>query len=324
LDYLLVYLFLGLSIVFSFWVSLVEATYLTARSTSLMAALNAGNQRASRALRIISDRTRLISATTFVDTFSNVVLASTTGLIFSGDFGVIGWIYSAILGSLGIMIFLYLFPKAIGVEHATRMAIFLAPSSYILLKVLSPITAPLASLASRLSSRLVGKPAHRDSQLVSEFEAFLMLLERSGHVTPGSRRFLKSALSSSKVKVGYVATPVKKLVTVNPNATVGEAVAIMGRSLHANLPVYDATNHAFLGAITFNSIAPALAAGRYSDRITEYILEPPRVSFDDYVSKAMEDMERTGITMSLVMKDGDVAGMITLTDILEEILDVKV
>jgi len=79
-----------------------------------------------------------------------------------------------------------------------------------------------------------------------------------------------------------------------------------------------------LGAITFKSIAPALAAGRYSDSIVQYIVEPPRVKHDDYVSTAMEDMEKSGITMALVTKDGDVTGMITLTDILEEILDIKV
>jgi CBS domain containing-hemolysin-like protein len=321
---LLIYLLLLLSIVISFWVSLVEATYLTVRSTSLMEALNAGNQKASKALKIIGNKTRLVSTTTFVDTISNVVLASTTGLIISSVLGPIGWVYSAVLGSLGIMVFLYLFPKAVGVEHATSMAITLAPTSWVLLKVLSPITVPLAALASRLSSRFVGKPVPRETQLVNEFEAFLMLLERSGHVTPGSRRFLKSALSSSKVKVGDVATPTKKLVTISQDATVGDAVATMGRSMHANLPVYDAIKHVFLGAITFKSIAPALAAGRYSDSIVQYIVEPPRVKHDDYVSTAMEDMEKSGITMALVTKDGDVTGMITLTDILEEILDIKV
>lgn len=64
-----------------------------------------------------------MSVTTFVDTVSNVFLATTIGLILSDHFSPIGWVYSPIGGSFVIMTLLYLLPKAIGTENALRMSI---------------------------------------------------------------------------------------------------------------------------------------------------------------------------------------------------------
>src|SRR2546428_8931400 len=139
----------------------MEATYLTVRPVSLNAAARSGTKGAVQALELIREKTRLVSTTTFLDTITNVVLASSIGLIFSEFFGPLGWVYSAILGSFLIMIFLFLLPKAIGIENSVRMAIRLAPSSLALVKVLSPVAVPLTNFARSLSQQLMGSQATR-------------------------------------------------------------------------------------------------------------------------------------------------------------------
>ena len=142
-----VYAALAGAVVVSFWSSVVEATYLTLRPFSLSSSIEAGSSKAAAALEIVSEKTRLVSVTTFIDTISNVVLASTIGLIFSDYFGPIGWVYTAVFGSLIIMVLLYLLPKAIGIENALRMSLFLAPSSKVLMGFFAPIAVPLTSIA---------------------------------------------------------------------------------------------------------------------------------------------------------------------------------
>jgi Mg2+/Co2+ transporter CorB len=127
------------AILLSFWISLVEATYLTARPAPLRLASESGERKANTAISITNEKTRLVSTTTFVDTFANVVIATTVGLILSNILGDYGWVFSAVFGSLAIMVFLYLLPKAIGIENSTRMAILLAPSTNFLLRILSPV-----------------------------------------------------------------------------------------------------------------------------------------------------------------------------------------
>src|ERR1700756_5514335 len=137
-----VYVSLLAAVLIAFYSSLVEATYLTLRPFSLSSSISNGSAKAAKALEIVSEKTRLVSVTTFIDTISNVVLASTIGLIFSDAFGPIGWVYSAVAGSFAIMTLLYLLPKAIGIENALRMSLFLSPSTKLLMDGLAPIAVP--------------------------------------------------------------------------------------------------------------------------------------------------------------------------------------
>lgn len=119
--------------------------------------------------------------TTLLDTISSVALASSLGLILSETFGPIGWVYDTIVGSLIIMIVLYLLPKAIGIENSTRMALFLLPSSKLFLDVFVPVAVSLTKFVCVLSQALV-KPSYREIDLVDGFEDVITILEKAWHI----------------------------------------------------------------------------------------------------------------------------------------------
>jgi putative hemolysin len=313
------------AVLLSFWISLVEATYLTARPTPLRLASEGGDKRAITALKITNEKTQLVSTTTFVDTFSNVVIATCMGLILFSLLGNYGWIYDDVVGSVAIMVFLYLLPKAIGIENSGRMAITLAQSSELLLRVLSPVAVPLTSFASHLSRRLMVDRSGTDTKsLVNEFEDFLILLERAGHVAPDAGKVIRTALSSSKSVAGDFATPLNEIVSIGTKSSVSEALKVMGESGHPHLPIRDETTLSFVGAVTFGSLSPAMANGRFSDNIMTYSVEPARVDIKDATVTVMERMEEAKVTMAFIDQAGIIFGMATLTDILEVVLGIKV
>lgn len=320
----IVYLPLCIAIVLSFWVSLIEATYLTVRPASLRLAGESGDGRAITAINLTNEKTRLVSMTTFVDTFSNVVIATTVGLILSSILGDYGWIASAVFGSLIIMIFLYLLPKAMGIENSAKMAIVLAPSSNVLLKILSPVAVPLTSFAGRLSRKIiVNKSDANKSSLVNEFEDFLIMLERAGHVAPDAGKVIRSALSSSQSLAGDFVTPAHQIVSVAATSNVLEALKVMGESTHPHLPIKD-ENSDYVGAVTFGSLSPALANGRLTDNILGYSVQPARVDAKDATATVMDRMQEANVTMAFVHQGDRILGVVTLTDILEVVLGLKV
>ncbi len=319
-----VYLILGAATIVSFWASLVEATYLTVRPLSLASASRNGDARADKALKITHEKTKLVSTTTFLDTVSNVVLASTIGLAFSEFFGPIGWVYSAVVGSLIIMVLLILLPKAVGIENPVRMAIFLAPSSLALLDVFAPIAVPMTSFARSLSQRIIGKPAYKEEDLVNEFEDMLGMLEKAGHIEPDAGKILRSAMSSSKSNAGDALTPIGEIISVDVASNVQDALKSMGKSNHPRLPVYDRKSDRYVGAVTFRSLSGAMSAGKFSANIIDHMVQPARVETDESVATVMDRMQKVGSTIAFVYESGRMVGVITLTDILERILGVKV
>lgn len=319
-----VYVSLIVATFVSFWSSLVEATYLTLRPFSLSSSIKDGSTRAATALEIVSEKTRLVSVTTFIDTISNVVLATTMGLILSDLFGPIGWVYSAVGGSFVIMTLLYLLPKAIGIENALRMSIILAPSTMVIMAVLAPLAVPLTNFARSLSEKLVGKPGYREVDLAAEFEDVVSMLEKGGHIEPDAGRLLRAALASSNSTAFDAITPVEEIVSIDSNSTVFEALKAMGLTNHPRMPVYDAKRKMYVGAVTSRTISRAVSRDHIDVGIHDYMIQPARVSRDDSLHTVIDKMQDAGATIAFVFDDHRVLGMITLSDILERLLGVKV
>ncbi len=79
-----------------------------------------------------------------------------------------------------------------------------------------------------------------------------------------------------------------------------------------------------MGAVTFRSLAQATAQGKFDESIQGYMAQPARVRSDLPVAAVMDIMRKSAVTMAFVFGDGEVMGMLTLTDILEVVLGVKV
>jgi CBS domain containing-hemolysin-like protein len=319
-----VYVALLAAIFVAFWSSLVEATYLTLRPFSLSSSINDGSANAAKALEIVSEKTRLVSVTTFIDTISNVILASASGLILSDVFGPIGWVINAVVVSFAIMTLLYLLPKAIGIENALRMSIYLAPSTKVLMDVLAPIAVPLTSFARSLSERLVGKPGYKEVDLAAEFEDVVTMLEKAGHIEPDAARLLRTALASSKSSVSDLLTPTKEIIAIDSEATILDALKAMGQTNHPRMPVYDAKKKSYVGALTFRTVSKAISRDLIDSHIRDYIIQPARVSKDDGLGAVIEKMQDAGTTIAFVIDGETMVGMITLSDIIERVMGVKV
>jgi len=319
-----VYVSLAASILVAFWSSLVEATYLTLRPFSLSSSIGGGSTKAVTALEIVSEKTRLVSVTTFIDTISNVVLATSIGLILSDFFGPMGWVYSAVGGSFVIMTLLYLLPKAIGIENALRMSITLAPSTKMLMAVLSPLAVPLTNFARWLSEGLVGKPGYKEVDLAAEFEDVVSMLEKGGHIEPDAGRLLRTALASSSTTAADATTPAEEIVSIDSESSVFEALKAMGQTNHPRMPVYDAKRKTYIGAVTSTTISRAASRDHMDYGIREYMIQPARVFKDDSLPTVIDKMQDAGTTIAFVFDDDKMLGMVTLSDILERLLGVKV
>ncbi|MDV3244835.1 MAG: CNNM domain-containing protein [Nitrososphaerales archaeon] len=320
----IVYVSLAVATVLSFWSSMVEATYLTLHPFSLNSSIRDGSSNAGKALAIVGEKTKLVSVTTFIDTISNVVLASSIGLILAEFFGPIGWVYSAVLGSLVIMTLLYLLPKAIGIENSLRMAIYLAPTSKFVLESLSPIAVPMTSLARALSQRIVGKSSYREADLVDEFEDVVTMLEKAGHIEPDAGRLLRTALASSRSTANDILTDIEQIVHVLSEGTVYDALRAMGRTNHPRLPVFDPTKKLYIGAVTFRTISRAIDRDHFNESVVDYMIQPAKVAKAEGLASVMEKMQDAGTTIAFVYDGNSMVGMITLSDIIEQLLGVKV
>src|SRR5450759_4749867 len=92
-----VYVILTVAVAVSFWTALLEATFLTVRPLSMTVASTGGKAKATKAIKVVGEKTRLVSTTTLLSTFADAILATTTGLVLSDAFGPEGWVFAIII-----------------------------------------------------------------------------------------------------------------------------------------------------------------------------------------------------------------------------------
>jgi putative hemolysin len=318
-----VYVALVAAAIVSFSIALVEATYLTVKRPSLFSMAKEGSGKAGKAMRITEEKAKLVSVTTFIDTVANVVLVTTMGIVLSGVFGPFGWIVSVVIGSLLIMIFLSLIPKTIAVENPVKIAVALSPATLATINAMSPVSGPLAGLAKRIAVRFGGKRTYREDEISEELESAIDMLEADSRFGPDAGRMIRTTLMSAQSTVMDVATPVEKIVSVKANATVKEALNVMGSSHHPRIPVFDEAKSEFVGVVTFRSLAKGISENGMDGETLEYLVQPAKVQADDSIASAMDSMSGAGVTIAFVYQEEKMIGVITVTDLLERILGFK-
>jgi magnesium and cobalt exporter, CNNM family len=222
------------------------------------------------------------------------------------------------------MTLLYLLPKAIGIENALRMSLVLAPSTKVIMSILAPVALPLTNFARALSVRLVGKPGYKEVDLAAEFEDVVTMLEKAGHIEPDAGKLLRIQLASSKNTAGTVLTPIDEIVSIDSESTVLDALRAMGQTNHPRMPVYDSKKKMYIGAVTSRTISKAVSRDHIDFGIHDYMIQPAQVSSEDGLPTVIDKMQDAATTIAFVFEGDKMVGMITLSDILERLLGVKV
>jgi CBS domain containing-hemolysin-like protein len=90
------------------------------------------------------------------------------------------------------------------------------------------------------------------------------------------------------------------------------------------MPIYDAKRKTYIGAVTSRTISRAVSRDHIDSPILDYMIQPARVSEDDGLPTVIDKMQDAGTTIAFVFDGDKMVGMVTLSDILERLLGVKV
>ncbi len=132
---------------------------------------------------------------------------------------------------------------------------------------------------------------------------------------------IQSAIEFGDTRVGEVMTPRTAIAALPKTATVRDARNLIIESRHSRLPVYRDQIENVEGMIYVRDLLPSLAAGKADSPITPFIRPVYFVPETKPVAKLLEEMQKAHVYLSMVIDEyGGVAGLVTIEDILEEIV----
>jgi CBS domain containing-hemolysin-like protein len=256
-----------------------------------------------------------ITAILSLNTIANTAGAAVAGAAATAALGH-EWIgtFSAFF-TLSILVFSEVIPKTTGVVYARR----LAPHVAYPLKALVVIMTPAIWLCSHIT-RIISKHRALDTISADELKIMAQVGFQSGTIQPYQKRVIENILSLENKAVKEVMTPRTVIFSLSEHLTVREASGRISRWEHSRFPVYDHDVEDIVGIVLTRKLFMALQ-GDGDTRLTDlmepvqFVVETARL--DQVFRRFMGSRQKLFVVID---EYGGIAGLVTMEDILEEIL----
>jgi len=316
-----------------------EIALITVKRHRLNQLIGEGNRAARTAKRVTDDPSRFLATIQIAITFLGFLAAAVGAVSLAGSLeglikiipflrdaaGGISFVLVTLLIALASIIIGELVPKTLALTFAERFALVVAAPIGVLDRALSPIVWFVSSLSNVLV-RLLGGTERPQAGYLSTEE--LKMLVETGSETGGIERdekeMIHGVIELGETMVHEVMVPRIGIQAIEVNDPIDEVLDMIIRAGHSRLPVYEESLDNIVGILYAKDLLPYLKrnGGETPQIDIGKIARPPvYVPETKAVDELLHEMQATKRHIAIVVDEyGGTAGLITLEDVVEEIV----
>jgi CBS domain containing-hemolysin-like protein len=305
---------LGATIATSFLCSILEAVLLSITHSHVVMLQEKGDRAGDLLEKMRLSIDEPIAAILTLNTIANTMGATLAGALALQVFGS-EWMaaFSAVM-TLSILLFSEIVPKTLGATFWPTLA---SPASYVLrvmIVAMKPILVPLSWFA-----RVIAGDTSRPTVSRAELEVMAEIGRREGALDESEWKVVSNIIRLDEISIAEVMTPRTDMTAVEVGASVEEAKDLMLDAGHLRVPVYQESLDRIVGILLARDLWRADREG-----VTEIAPVVRPATFAPF-SKAVEDLipelRKQRAKMAIVVDEfGGTAGLVTLEDLIEEIV----
>ena len=224
----------------------------------------------------------------------------------------------SVMSTVIIFLFSEMIPKSFANDRSESVSLFFQGSLRFLMKIFKPFSA-FFGLISSFATRIFAKKEVEPSITEDELTEIIETAEEEGVVDEEQSDMLKSALEFAKTTVGDIMTMEKDIDYIRINATPSEILDAIRKTNHSRLPVKAENSERVIGIL--RTRAYLIEHKRNPNvRLRSVLRAPYRVRKDAKIDDLLTDMRQHKIQTAIVLDDKKVVGLVTIEDILEELV----
>jgi CBS domain containing-hemolysin-like protein len=316
----LMVLYAGLALVFSFLCSVAEAVLLSVSPSFIAHLKKQGNPDADRLRQLKSSVDRSLAAILTLNTIAHTVGAGGAGAEAAAYFGE-RWVgLSMAVLTLLILFLSEIVPKTLGAVHWRRLAGLTA----VFVRGLIVTLYPLIWLSEQLTRLITGgKPTHKFSR--EEFTALADVGVEGGHIEIEESRIVKNVLALRDQQVAAIMTPRTVVFSLRQEMTVDEALARHPSPPFSRIPIYEDSQDDMQAFVLRTELLSEKLADRGTSKLRDIGRRIEAVSEKTTLEVVLERLLDTRLHMLLVLDEfGGLAGIVTLEDVVETLLGLEI
>ena len=299
--------------------SSAETALTTVNRIRIRTLVDEGSKRARKVLAITEDSGKMLSAILIGNNIVNLSAASlTTSLAYS--FG--GSMVAAASGILTVLILLFgeITPKTMATIHSEKMALLYAPVISIFMKIMTPFIFIINGLSIGILFLLRVDPNARQTAMTeTELRTIVDVSHEDGVIESDEREMINNVFDLGDARAKDVMVPRVHVTFADINSTYNELIGIFREDKYTRLPVFRDTTDNVVGTINMKDLL------LYDNTKGFHIEDILREAYFTYeyksISELLVEMRQASFNIAIVLDEyGETAGLITLEDILEEIV----
>jgi CBS domain containing-hemolysin-like protein len=285
-----------------------------------------GDRRAARLLLLLEDRPRHVNVLLFLSTVATVTATVLVGYVcveaLPGGSTAGALVLAAVLMVVASYVVVGVAARTLGRQHAERIAMAAAAPA----RLLATILGPLASLLILLGNALTPGKGYREGPFASQAELREMVdqAEADDLIEDDERQMIHSVFELGDTFAKEVMVPRTEMVFVERTKTLRQAMSLGLRSGFSRIPVIGENSDDIVGIVYLKDIVRRVFEHReaeQSERVESLMRVPYFVPDSKPADALLRDMQSARVHMAIVVDEyGGTAGLVTIEDILEEIV----
>jgi len=325
LDWLSIFVIIA-CLLLSFFFAGSETALMAFSRARMLRLEKKGNSSAGIVNRLLEQRERLIGALLLGNNAVNIAASSLATSLFLLWFGDVGVLYATIIMTVLVVVFAEVLPKTVAINDPDRMALLSAKPIQFSVRLLGPVLIGIEALV-RSILRLAGSSVQDDRPVLSaheELRGAVDLLHKEGSVEKLDRDMFGGLLDLRDLTVSDVMIHRTEMITVNAGEAPEDVIKAVLEAPVTRVPLWREKAENIIGILHAKDLLRAIQAadGDLSKiDIAELALPPWFVPDIRPLSEQLKAFRRRKTHFALVVDEyGEVMGLVTLEDILEEIV----
>ncbi|MGM9986052.1 MAG: hemolysin family protein [Bacillaceae bacterium] len=218
-----------------------------------------------------------------------------------------------------VLIFGEVLPKSFAKENAEGFALTVSGPLLLLMKILTPFNYLLVKLKTFVS-RFVGKKNNEPSVTEEELKVMVDLSEEEGVINKEEKELVHRSLDFNDILVGEILQPRIDMVAVEVNDSIEKIRDIFIEERYSRIPVYEENVDNVIGILSDKEFFTYLIQNKAVD-LRELLRKPLFIVESMKISTLLPQLQKSKSHMAIVIDEfGGTSGLVTLEDILEEIV----
>lgn len=306
----------GVAVLVSFFCSLAEASLYAMPWSAIERLRDEGRTSGKLLYEMRTNVDKPIAAILTLNTLANTAGSTIAGAAFLAVFGSSHMVIFATSFTIIILALGEIVPKTLGVAHAEPIARLLVRPIKIMVRILSPLLW-LTSLITRLLSNQSGAPQMSEDDIT----AIARLSRQAGRIQPYEESFVRNVLMLDQKRVYDIMTPRTVVFSLPEDITIEDAYHHPQIWHFSRIPIYGEDNEDLVGLVERRALGQHYAAGKKDLKLSEIMRPLHFVQESLTLDLLLRELLKEKVHLFAALDEyGGLAGVVSLEDVLEEIL----